>query len=125
MSEWLTRAVLVAAGIVHLLPASGLLGARQLHRLYGITPVDPGLVLMLQHRALLFGLLGIGLLAAVVVPALRPALLIAGLISTAGFCLMAWQAPELSAALRRVALIDVPVALGLAFALVHHLRSAF
>lgn len=124
MSEWLTRAVLLAAGVVHLLPASGLLGVRQLQRLYGTALADPGLVLMLRHRALLFALLGVGLLAATASPPLRPPMLIAGLISTAGFCLLAAQTPELSASLRRVALIDVPVALGLAVVLVHHLRSA-
>jgi hypothetical protein len=124
VSEWLTRAVLIVAGMVHLLPASGMLGARPLQKLYAVAITDPGLLLMLRHRALLFGVLGAGLLAAVAVPSLRTAMLTAGLISTAGFCLLALQAPELSAALRRVALIDIPIALGLAVVLVHHLHSA-
>jgi hypothetical protein len=121
--ELYTRAVLVAAGLVHLLPAAGLLGARALERLYGVAIDDADLLLMLRHRALLFGLLGAGLLAAVVVPALRTALLTAGLLSTAGFCLLALPFAELSPALRRVALIDLPLVPALALALYAQLRA--
>jgi hypothetical protein len=112
--ELYTRAVLVAAGLVHLLPAAGLLGARALERLYGVAIDDADLLLMLRHRALLFGLLGAGL---------RTALLTAGLLSTAGFCLLALPFAELSPALRRVALIDLPLVPALALALYAQLRA--
>jgi hypothetical protein len=120
--ELYTRAVLVVAGLVHLLPAAGLLGARALEKLYGAGIDDPDL-LMLRHRALLFGLLGAGMLAAVALPALRTALLLAGLISTAGFCLLAWPFDHVGPALRRVALIDLPLVPALALALVLQLRA--
>jgi hypothetical protein len=121
--EWYMRAVLVAAGLVHLLPAAGLLGARALDRLYGTAIDDPDLLLMLRHRALLFGLLGAGLLAAVALPSLRTPLLIAGLVSTAGFCLLAWPFDHVGPALRRVALIDLPLVPALALALYLQLRA--
>ncbi len=117
------RVVLVAAGLVHLLPAAGLLGARTLDKLYGTDLDQPDLLLMLRHRALLFGLLGAGLLAAVALPSLRTALLIAGLASTTGFCLLAWPFDHVGTALRRVALIDLPLAVALALALILHLRA--
>lgn len=122
--EGLTRAVLVAAGIVHLLPTAGLLGARQLQRLYGVALDHPDLIVLMRHRALLFALLGIGLIAAVAWPSLRTAMLLAGLVSTAGFCVLAATQPELGGALRRVAWIDLPIALGLAFVLVQHVRTS-
>ena len=121
--EGLTRAVLVAAGIVHLLPAAGLLGARQLQRLYGVALDHPDLIVLMRHRALLFAVLGIGLIAAVAWPSLRTAMLLAGLVSTAGFCVLAATQPELGGALRRVAWIDLPIALGLALVLVQHVRT--
>jgi len=121
--EWLTRIVLIAAGVVHLLPAVGVLGARQLQRLYGLPLSDPDLLVLMRHRALLFGLLGAGLIAAAFQPALRTAMLIAGLVSTAGFCLLAFPAPELGAALRRVAIVDVPIAAALLVVLLLELRA--
>ena len=121
--EGLTRAVLVAADIVHLLPAAGLLGARQLQRLYGVALDHPDLIVLMRHRALLFAVLGIGLIAAVAWPSLRTAMLLAGLVSTAGFCVLAATQPELGGALRRVAWIDLPIALGLALVLVQHVRT--
>ena len=121
--EWYTRAVLVAAGLVHLLPVAGLFGARALDRLYGTAIDDPDLLLMLRHRALLFGLLGTGLLAAVALPSLRTALLIAGLASTTGFCLLAWPFDHVGPALRRVAVIDLPLIPALALALYLQLRA--
>ncbi len=121
--EAFTRIVLVIAGAVHLLPAIGVLGASRLQHLYSVAIDDPNLVLMLQHRALLFGVLGAGLLAAAWLPAIRTAMIAAGLISTAGFCLLVFTAGEANPALRRVAWIDVPIAIGLAVAFVVHLRG--
>jgi hypothetical protein len=118
--EGLTRIVLIAAGIVHLLPAVGVLGARQLQRLYGLPLSDADLLVLMRHRALLFGLLGAGLIVAAFHPALRTAMLIAGLVSTAGFCLLA---SGLGAALRRVAIIDVPIAAALLLVLLLELRA--
>lgn len=122
--EGLTRAVLVAAGIVHLLPVTGLLGARQLQRLYGVALDHPDLIVLMRHRALLFALLGVGLIAAAALPSLRTAMLVAGLASTAGFCALAVAQPELGGALHRVAWIDLPLALGLALVLVQHVRTS-
>ena len=60
---------LLIAGIIHLLPLTGVLCAAQLERLYGLPFGQPDLLILMRHRALLFGLLG-GLLVAA---AFRPA----------------------------------------------------
>ena len=50
-------------------------------------------------------------------------MLVAGVLSTAGFCILAWPVAELAPALRRVAWIDLPVAVGLLMVLGMRLRA--
>lgn len=118
----LAAAGLVLAGLIHLLPLSGLLGADALQRLYGVAVDDPDLVLLLRHRALLFGLLGAGLVAAAFRPAWQRAAVVAGLVSVIGFLVLAWLQGGYGAAIARVVWADVVALAGLLVAAVHVTR---
>ena len=107
MLNRITIACLALAGIIHLLPLPGALGAGQLHRLYGVAVDDPNAVILLQHRALLFGLLGVLLIAAAFRPELRVVALVAGLVSTVSFLVIAWSVGGYKAQVSRVVLADV------------------
>ena len=109
--------VLLAAGLVHLLPAVGVLGPQRLGALYGVAIADPSLLLLMRHRALLFGVLGVLMLAAAASPPLQPWMLGAGLASTASFVVLAAGADPLGAPLRTVMWIDVVLSAALAVAL--------
>ena len=85
----LTVAALLVAGLIHLLPVPGVLGAGTLARLYGIEVPDPNTAILLQHRALLFGILGVLMLAAIPFPSLRGVALWVGLASAASFVVVA------------------------------------
>ena len=100
-------ACLTLAGIIHLLPLPGLLGAEQLRRLYGIAVDEPNLAILLQHRAVLFGLLGVLLVAAAFRPELRAVALIAGLVSTVSFLVIAWGVGGYNAPVARVVAADI------------------
>lgn len=104
--EGLIAAGLLLAAMIHLLPLAGLLGASMLQRLYGIAIDDPDLLLLLQHRALLFGLLGVALLHAALARRARAYAIGAALASTLSFLLLARLTPGINAALQRVALVD-------------------
>jgi hypothetical protein len=100
-------ALLVVVGVIHLLPLSGVLGAERLAALYGMPFDDPNLQIMMRHRAVLFGLLGVFLLYAAFRPVMQPLAFIAGLVSTVSFLWLAWSVGGYNAALGRVVVADV------------------
>jgi hypothetical protein len=99
-------ALLVAAAI-HALPVIGVLGPARLEAMYGITAQEPNLVVLLRHRAVLFGLLATLLAYAAFRQELHRLALIAGLLSVASFLLIAWQAGQVNNALSTVVYADI------------------
>ena len=53
-----TKWLLVIVAITQFLPVVGVLGAETLGRAYAIDIADPNVAVLLQHRAVLFGILG-------------------------------------------------------------------
>ena len=86
---YLLGAALIIVGVIHLLPLVGVLGPARLQALYGITLTDPTLVLLMRHRAILFGLLGAFLVVAAFVPTLQLSALILGATSAMSFLVLA------------------------------------
>lgn len=101
----LISGVLLLAGVVHLFPLLGATGAARLEQLYGLRMDDPNLLLLMRHRALLFGLLGLLLATAAFKPAWQGLALLAAWGSVLGFVLLAPSG--LLPALQRVWWIDV------------------
>jgi len=113
-------AILVVVAVIHALPITGVLGAGKLSQLYGITIDDPNLVLLLRHRAVLFGLLSAFLAYAAVRPDLQGIALVAGLVSVVSFLLLAPPTGSLTPGIVTVVRADwVALVLLLAGAAVH------
>lgn len=108
---------LLVAGLIHLLPVPGVLGVNTLARLYGINVTDPNLAILLQHRAVLFGVLGVLMWSAIALPALRTTALAAGLFSAASFIAVALWAGGYNGAINRVVQVDVVASVLLAIGL--------
>jgi hypothetical protein len=107
LRQFTTAAPLLVAALVHLLPLPGLLGAAQLQSLYGLGALDADLELLLRHRALVFGLMGVALLLAVWRPKLRAQAAAFVLASDLGFALLALTHPALQPPLQRVLAFDL------------------
>lgn len=95
------------AAIIHLLPVSGVLGVPQLKSLYGLEVTGADLEILLRHRAVLFGLIALLLLAAMAMPHLRGAALLAAIVSMASFIVIALMVGDYGPSLKRVVLADI------------------
>jgi hypothetical protein len=102
-----TKVLFVVVGLINALHSIGVLGSDQLASLYGQSVSDPDLLLLLRHRAVLFGLLGALLIAAAFRVQLRKVATTAGLISMASYCLLALPLDTHGGELQRVFWIDV------------------
>ena len=101
----LVSGALLLVAAVHLLPLLGVFGTQRLQQLYGLHIEEPNLLLLMRHRALLFGLLGALLAAAAFKPAWQGVALLGAWGSVLGFVLLA--PAGLVPALHRVWWIDV------------------
>ena len=104
---------LLIAGVIHLLPLTGLLGSAHLAALYGLPFDEPNLAILMRHRAVLFGLLGAYLVLAAFKPAHRVIACVGGLISVVAFLALAWSTGGTNPQLDRVVLADLVALAGL------------
>ncbi|MCU0759665.1 MAG: hypothetical protein MUF07_10805 [Steroidobacteraceae bacterium] len=101
------RGSFVIVGLVNLYPLAGVLGADALQALYGRGLDDAELLLLMRHRAVLFGLLGMLLVAAAWRASWRGPATFAGLASMLAFVWLAGDPRLLSPALARVYVADL------------------
>jgi len=109
--RYVAAAMLVIVGVIHLLPLTGALGAERLTALYGVSLPDSDLLILMRHRAVLFGLLGLFLICAAFRRSMQPAAFIAGFVSVLSFLFLAWSVGGYNAQIARVFVADI-VALG-------------
>jgi hypothetical protein len=102
--------MLLVVAAIHILPLSGVLGADQLAKLYGVSASEPNLAILMRHRAVLFGLLGALLAVAAFVPALQLVAFVAGFVSVGSFLLIAWLVGGYNAQVARVFTADLVAA---------------
>jgi hypothetical protein len=119
--QYVSIDALLVAGIIHLLPIPGVMGASTLARLYGIDVKEPNTAILLQHRALLFGMLGVLMLSAIALPWLRVTALTVALFSAASFIVVAMAVGKYNSAIGRVVVADVVASVLLAAGLVAEL----
>lgn len=105
--QYLVSASLILAGIIHLLPLPGLLGAEKLAALYGLDLSEPNLSILMRHRAVLFGLLGAFLVYAAFKPSLQPLAFVAAFVSVVSFLLLAWSSDGYNTQVGRVVTADL------------------
>lgn len=103
----LVSAMLVVVGVIHLLPLSGVLGSERLAALYGLSFNEPSLAILMRHRAVLFGLLGLFLCFAAFRPAWQTIAFVAGFVSVVSFLGLARSIGGYNALVARVIMADI------------------
>lgn len=105
--RYLASAMLVIVAIIHLLPLSGAIGGERLAALYGLSFNDPNLAILMRHRAVLFGILGLFLLFAAFRPQFQVIAFIAGFVSVVSFLWLAWSVGGYNTQIARVFMADI------------------
>ncbi|MEV6427562.1 hypothetical protein [Nocardia sp. NPDC051463] len=109
--------LLVAAGLLNVVPMLGAISPHWDRSAYGIDAVSGDVEVLLRHRGLLFGIVGVGLVVAVYLPHLRNAAMTANATS---FIILVLAQPSGNSSLDRIAWFDVAglIALAIGFAFV-------
>ncbi len=104
---WAIRLGFGLVGLINLVPIFGVSGATGLAALYGIDVSDPALLVLLQHRAVMLGIVGASLMIAAWHAPWRSLAGLAGLTSMMSYIGIVWAVPHASAVLWQVAWIDL------------------
>ncbi|WP_417460313.1 phosphopantetheine adenylyltransferase [Kordiimonas sp.] len=89
MTEPLTKIVFLLVGLINFVPIMGVMGPSTLGALYGVEVGDDAtLTLLMQHRAMLFGILGGFILLASFRAGLRTPAMMLGYLSMLGFIVL-------------------------------------
>jgi hypothetical protein len=99
--------MLVVVGLIHLMPVSGIFGGDRLTALYGLPFEEPNLAILMRHRAVLFGLLGLFFVFAAFKPAYQPIAFVGAFVSVTSFLWLAWAVGGHNAQVGRVFAADV------------------
>lgn len=105
--KYLISAMFIVAAIIHLMPLSGALGNERLTALYGLSFNEPNLAILMRHRAVLLGMLGVFFLVAAFRPTLQPLAFIAGFVSIVPFLWLVWSIGGYNTQVGRVFTADI------------------
>jgi hypothetical protein len=105
--QYLVSAMLIIVGVIHVLPLSGVFGSDRLTILYGLPFHEPNLAILMRHRSVLFGLLGVFFIFAAFRPPLQTIAFIAGFVSVVSFLWLAWSIGGYNAQVARVVTADI------------------
>ena len=114
----------VLVGMINFIPVTGVISAEHLTKLYQVAMTDSDIVLLLRHRAVLFGVLGMFIAAAGFVPGLRNAAAIAGLVSMLAFVVLVFVTDNSNPSLVRIAWVDIAASLVLLVGYALHRTAA-
>jgi len=105
--------ILVLVGLMNFYPVIGVLSADTLRNLYGVIILDNDLLILMRHRAIFFGILGIFMVISAFRPYLQPSAIVVGLISMMAFIGLALGTGELGEPIQKVMIADLIGSLGL------------
>jgi hypothetical protein len=112
MKKLVTVALLIA-GVINIYPVVGVISVDQLEKLYGV-PLDNGdLIILMRHRAILFGLLGAFVIFSAFRRSIQTLACIAGLVSMMSFIVLAYASGAFGEALNKAIIADLVGSLAL------------
>ena len=116
--EKLIIALIVVAGLINFYPIVGILSSEMLFNLYKIDSISNDLLILLKHRAILFGLLGGFIIYSAFKPELQIWGIILGLVSMVSFIIIALFTGSYGVGIQKIIIADVIALVSLVISLV-------
>ena len=113
MIEHTITGLMLVVAAIHLVPIAGFFGRERLTALYGIPIDNPDLEILMRHRAVLFGILGLFFAYAAFTPALQSVAFVAAAISISSFFYLASAVGNYGPPIRKIVIGDVIAAAAL------------
>ena len=120
MADKIAAVILFIVGIINLLPVIVFFDATKTAKLYGLPIEGESLTILMRHRAVLLGLVGLALIAAAIKPEFRILAIALALISKLAFIFLTFTVANRTAEVGQVALVDVGAIILLIAALIIH-----
>lgn len=98
---------LVVVGLINFVPIMGLLSAQKLESAYSIELASNDLVILMRHRALLFGVLGGFILYSAFVTSYQGAAMIMAAVSMVGYAALVYLVGDYNDSIFKVLLVDI------------------
>ncbi len=114
---------LVISGLINFLPIVGIFGSEKLDSLYGITIKDADLLILMRHRAILFGLIGTFMLASTWVKDWQIPAMSIGLVSMLSFVGISQSTGTSNVSIKRIEVIDTILSIALAVIFVYRVKG--
>lgn len=105
--ERIVTAVLILVGLINFYPIIGVISNEMISGLYQIDVPQNDVLILLRHRAILFGLLGAFIIYSAFKPELQWSAIIVGLISMLSFVAVAWLVGDYGSGVRKIIVADV------------------
>ncbi len=107
MTGWIVTGLVVLVGVLNLTPAIVFFAPEHSLSLYAIELGEPNLSIVMRHRAVLLGLLGLALIYGVLKKEILVPVIVAALIGKAAFLFLVYTSTGANAEIGRVALFDI------------------
>ena len=107
-------ALLIIVGLINFLPVIGVLSATNITQTYSVELTSNDLVILMRHRALLFGIVGGFILYSVIAPQHQVVAMVMAAISMVGYLGLMWSVGGYNSSILKVAVVDM-VGIGFLF----------
>lgn len=107
MSERFVSVMMLLVAAIHILPLSGVAGIGQLSSLYNVEITGGDLEILMRHRAVLLGLLGVLFVYAAFKPVIQPVVFFIAFTSIVSFLYLAFSVDDFNVAIRKVVYADI------------------
>ena len=118
MAQYIITSMLLIVAVIHIIPIMGFMGVARLETLYGIPITGKDLEILMRHRAVLFGILGVFFAYAAFTPAIQPLAFIVAFATLASFFYLAFAVGGYNQAIKKIVIGDVVASISLVIAVV-------